>query len=237
MCAGSLPASGSVCANAAVFSPRSTGSRYLSFCSGRRLRRIDITEGPKMLGPRGGIATGRAISSQIAASASRLRSWPPYSFGVSSSHRPISRVFPSSAARISGRRSGPSIACISIGMSSRSTKRRSVSFRSRTSSGSSNSISDCLRGAQGRDFRFREPCFAQHLVGVLAILRSGYGEAGGRAAQSERLAEERDVAELLRAYRLSDADVLHLRIGEGLVDLVDRAAGNARLVHLLHQRF
>ena len=46
------------------------------------------------------------------------------------------------AARTSGLRSGPSIACISIGISSRSTKRRSVSFSRRISSGSSRSKRD-----------------------------------------------------------------------------------------------
>src|SRR5262249_35490823 len=66
-----------------------------------------------------------------------------------SSHRPNSFALRSRPARTSGRIEGPSIACISIGISSRSTKVRTVFLRSLSSSGSSKSMAvflSCLAG-------------------------------------------------------------------------------------------
>ena len=60
---------------------------------------------------------------------------------------------------------------------------------------------------------------AQHLGGVLALRGRCGDDVARRAAQRHRLAEVGDVADLLH-----DAEVLHLRIGERLVDRVDRPA-------------
>src|SRR5262249_35461570 len=65
---------------------------------------------------------------------------PPYSVGTSSSQRPKSFALRSRSARTSGRSEGPSIACISIGINSRSTKVLTVCLRSLSSSGSSKSM-------------------------------------------------------------------------------------------------
>src|SRR5258706_7379998 len=65
--------------------------------------------------------------------------------------------------------------------------------------------------------------------GVLARGGRGGTEAGGRPRRSHRLVDDADLAELraLHAYRC--ADVLHLRVGEHLVDGVDRTAGDFAL--------
>src|SRR5712692_515313 len=140
MAPGSEPASGSDCANAVVFSPRRTGKRYFSFCTGVSVNRIGFTSGPNTPGPRGGSAMLRVISSQTTTMPSRPRPWPPYSVGTSSSHRPKSFALRSRSARSSGRSEGLSIADISIGMSSRSTKVLTVFLRSLSSSGRSKSM-------------------------------------------------------------------------------------------------
>ena len=55
MAPGSVPASGSVCANAVFFSPLSTGSRYFSSpAPDRAMNSTWRTSGPKRPGPRGG---------------------------------------------------------------------------------------------------------------------------------------------------------------------------------------
>src|SRR5215510_3802870 len=140
MAPGSEPASGSDCANAVVFSPRRTGKRYFSFCAALSVNSTGFTSGPNTPGPRGGSAIVREISSHTTAMPSRLSSWPPYSVGTSSSHRPKFLALRSRSARTSARSAGPSIAFISIGMSSRSTKVLTVCLRSLSSSGSSKSM-------------------------------------------------------------------------------------------------
>src|SRR5215472_3846344 len=140
MAPGSEPASGSDCANAVVFSPRRTGKRYFSFCAALSVNSTGFTSGPNTPGPRGGSAMVREISSHTTAMPSRLRPWPPYSVGTSSSQRPKSFALRSRSARTSARSAGPSIACISIGMSSRSTKVLTVCLSSLSSSGSSKSM-------------------------------------------------------------------------------------------------
>ena len=76
---------------------------------------------------------------------SRFRPWPPYSCGTSRCQRPSFFAFASSVARTSGRMIAPSIDVISIGINSRSTKVRTVSLRSRSSSGNSKSITQLPR--------------------------------------------------------------------------------------------
>src|SRR5262245_27380053 len=137
MAPGSEPASGSDCANAVVFSPRRTGKRYFSFCAALSVNSTGFTSGPNTPGPRGGSAIVRESSSHTTAMPSKLRPWPPYSVGTSSSQRPKSLALRSRSARTSARSAGPSIAFISIGMSSRSTKVLTVCLRSLSSSGSS----------------------------------------------------------------------------------------------------
>ena len=46
----------------------------------------------------------------------------------------------------------------------------------------------------------------------------------------DRLADQLGLAALVRAHRLGHAEMADLRVGEHLVDGVDRAAGHARLV-------
>src|SRR5262245_47171914 len=140
MAPGSVPASGTDCANAVVFSPRRTGKRYFSFCAALSVNSTGFTSGPNTPGPRGGSAIVREISSHTTAMPSRLSSWPPYSVGTSSSQRPKSFALRSRSARMSARSAGPSIAFISIGMSSRSTKVLTVRLSSLSSSGSSKSM-------------------------------------------------------------------------------------------------
>src|SRR6266446_4744323 len=126
MAPGSEPASGSDCANAVVFSPRRTGKRYFSFCAAVSVNSTGFTSGPNTPGPRGGSAMVREISSHTTAMPSRLR---PKSFALRSR-----------SVRMSARSAGPSIAFISIGMSSRSTKVLTVRLSSLSSSGSSKSM-------------------------------------------------------------------------------------------------
>src|SRR5882757_6759666 len=174
MAPGSEPASGSDCAKAVVFSPRRTGKRYFSFCAGLSVNRIGFTSGPNTPGPRGGSATLRATSSQTATIPSRLRPWPPYSVGTSSSHRPRSLALRSRSARTSGRIEGPSIEFISTGMSSRSTKVLTVFLSSFSSSGSSKSMCFFPSCVSSRS----ASCFIRSLMdqvagrGVKGMLRS-----------------------------------------------------------------
>src|SRR5216684_160080 len=75
----------------------------------------------------------------------------------------------------------------------------------------------------------------QHLVGMLAELRRGPELLGlRRVGEVDRLADHLDVAELGMLHRPGDAEIFHLRLGEGLVDGVDRPARHARLVQRFH---
>src|SRR5665213_851222 len=87
---------------------------------------------------------------------------------------------------------------------------------------SSNQISsNHAVGAQPRDRRSVVAELAQHVVGMLAALRRWLAQRRGRAAQRHRLADEIDLAQDRMLDRLGDAEMLDLRIGEGLVDVVD----------------
>ena len=76
----------------------------------------------------------------------------------------------------------------------------------------------------------------QNLVGVFAILRRAAHQAARRAAERERLPDQIDLAERRRTDTLRDLKMANLRIGEGLVDRIDRAARNARFVEQVDQR-
>src|SRR2546423_15664349 len=73
------------------------------------------------------------------------------------------------------------------------------------------------------------------LVGVLTELRR-WPVLGGlrRVGEVDRLADHLDIAELWMPHALGNAEMLHLRLGECLVDGVDRPAGHARVVQQLH---
>src|SRR5262247_4023733 len=77
-----------------------------------------------------------------------------------------------------------------------------------------------LRVADGR----------QDLLVGLAELRRRAAQRKTLLAVRDRMAEDGELAEHRRAHRLRHLQVLHLRIGERLVDLVDRTAGYAGLV-------
>src|SRR6266404_6325728 len=86
-------------------------------------------------------------------------------------------------------------------------------------------------GAQAFDGFVVEAQARQHIVCVLAEFRAGTELLGlRRGAEIDRLADDLDVAELGMMDRLGDAEMLDLRLGEGLVDAVDRPARHAGLV-------
>src|SRR3954464_4158348 len=197
MAPGSEPASGSDWAKAVVFSPRRTGKRYFSFCAGLSVNNTGRTSGPNTPGPRGGSATVRAISSQTTTIPNSPRPWPPYSVGTSSSQRPRSFALRSRSARTSGRIPGPSIAFISTGINSRSTKVLTVFLSSFSSSGSSKSMSlfplrfvpygveygpCCHAGRQENASRGEHGlgCNRRPARGTLARLGAGCAEGRGR---------------------------------------------------------
>src|SRR5690606_13836167 len=70
----------------------------------------------------------------------------------------------------------------------------------------------------------------QNLVGVLAHQRRRHADARRRPAHDDRLADQLGVAALVRVHGLREAQMAHLRIGEHLIDGIDRAARHARLV-------
>src|SRR2546425_7480370 len=69
---------------------------------------------------------------------------------------------------------------------------------------------------------------------MLAELGGRRLHAGRSTRQLHRLAQHVEAAELRMLDRGGDAEVLYLRIGEHLVDAVDRAAGNPAAVQLRH---
>src|SRR5262245_2265617 len=97
-------------------------------------------DGPVMPSPRAGMATVRESSSHTTTRARTDMSPPPYSVGTSSCQMPNSLARPSKRLRYSGLICSLSVLLRSIGISSLSTKRRSVALRSRSSSGNSKSI-------------------------------------------------------------------------------------------------
>src|SRR5439155_1023546 len=81
-----------------------------------------------------------------------------------------------------------------------------------------------LRLPQLLDLAFAVAQLGEHLGGVLAQLRRRSRDSRRRAREPDRLVDDADLAELraLRAHR--GAEMPHLRVGEHLVDRVDRAA-------------
>src|SRR5437764_1276536 len=70
--------------------------------------------------------------------------------------------------------------------------------------------------------------FAQHLVGVLALVRGRAQPLGLReGAHMDRLADDVEGADFWVIDRPPDAEMLDLRVGEDLVDRVDRPARHA----------
>src|SRR5262245_34016022 len=86
-------------------------------------------------------------------------------------------------------------------------------------------VSDRLRGARRGDLGIAEAELAQHRVGVRAGGGRRAGGATRRARQLDRLADHARAAD-----RLGDAEMRDLRVGEHLVDRVDRSARHAGLV-------
>src|SRR5580658_5741720 len=84
---------------------------------------------------------------------------------------------------------------------------------------------------QRGDVALAETEFLEHRVGVLAEIGRSYYELRRRARQRDALADEPHLALVLLGHALGDAEMLHLRVGEHLVDRVDRATGHAGLVH------
>src|SRR5688572_6669166 len=85
--------------------------------------------------------------------------------------------------------------------------------------------------AQCRDLRVVVAQVLQNLHGVLARLGRVLQLLRLRiAAQVDRLADDRLLPVFRMVDRLRDAEMLHLRIGEYLVDRVDRAARDAGLL-------
>src|SRR5215213_5945614 len=83
--------------------------------------------------------------------------------------------------------------------------------------------------------RLRVVAEARHdLVGMLTKPRCGAIFRLRRPGKVDRLADDFDVTELGMPHRLCDVEVLHLRLGECLVDGIDRAARDARVVQQLH---
>src|SRR5262249_43152422 len=108
---------------------------------------------------------------------------PPYSVGTSSCQMPSSFARPSKRLRYSGLICSPSVLLRSIGISSLSTKRRSVALRSRSSSGNSKSIDLCF-------LRAVVPQYA-HIDGDRA--RGGFARLRCRGAPiADRLAGSHD---------------------------------------------
>src|SRR5712672_2514606 len=81
--------------------------------------------------------------------------------------------------------------------------------------------------AQGGDLLCAVAELLEHRASVLAELGRRRVQLAGRARQREGLADQRELALL---HRLRHADMLDLRVGEHLVDRIDRSARHARLV-------
>src|SRR5215470_17111563 len=97
-------------------------------------------DGPVMPSPRAGMAMVRESSSHTTARARVDMPPPPYSAGTSSCQMPSSLARRSKRSRYCGLIFSPSVVSRSIGISSLSTKHRSVALRIRSSSGNSKSI-------------------------------------------------------------------------------------------------
>src|SRR5579883_3421908 len=80
----------------------------------------------------------------------------------------------------------------------------------------------------------RKPKLRQNLFRLLAEFRWPCHHFAWRARQGEGLTDQADVAAFLIGHVLSHAEMLNLSIGEHLVDGVDRTAGNAGGIELLH---
>src|SRR5262249_34566456 len=183
MLPGSDPALGSVWAKQAFFSPRSSGSKYFSFISPSSEYRVPRADGPVMPSPRAGMATVRESSSHTTTRARTDMPPPPYSAVTSSFQMHSSFARPSKRLRYSGLICSPSVLLRSIGISSLSTKRRSVALSSRSSSGNSKSIDLCF-------LRAVVPQYA-HIDGDRA--RGGFARLRCRGAPiADRLAGSHD---------------------------------------------
>src|ERR1700734_837532 len=90
-----------------------------------------------------------------------------------------------------------------------------------------------FRLMQRGDVALAETELLEHRVGMLAELRRPRHELRRRARQRDALADQAHLALVLLGHALRDAEMLHLRVGEHLVDRVDRATGHAGLVHAL----
>src|SRR5581483_11144591 len=78
------------------------------------------------------------------------------------------------------------------------------------------------------------PELPQYRIRMLALVRCRLQPFGLReGAHVDRLADDVEAAELRMVDRAADAEVLNLRVGEDLVDRVDRAAGHAGLVEFV----
>src|SRR4051812_2318197 len=91
----------------------------------------------------------------------------------------------------------------------------------------SRSASDRVGLAQGGDLLCAVAELLEHRAGVLAERGRRRVELARRAREPERLADQRELALF---HRLRHADMLDLRVGEHLVDRIDRPARHPRLV-------
>src|SRR5215831_7750141 len=81
--------------------------------------------------------------------------------------------------------------------------------------------------AQRRDLCLAEAQARQHILCRFPRLGRGPAHPARRAGECHRLAYQPNLAQSGMAEATGNAEVLHLRIGEDLVDPVDRAAGHA----------
>src|SRR6202046_2629135 len=88
-----------------------------------------------------------------------------------------------------------------------------------------------FRLMQRGDVALADTEFLEHRIGVLPKLWRPHHELRRRARQRDALADEPHLALVLLGHALRDAEMLHLRVGEHLVDRVDRATGHAGLVY------
>src|SRR4051812_3911283 len=75
----------------------------------------------------------------------------------------------------------------------------------------------------------------EDLISVLAELgRRAIFRGLWRLGETDRLTDHLDVSERGMAHSFGDTEMLHLWLGEGLVNGIDRPAGDARVVQQLH---
>src|SRR6478752_1187807 len=94
----------------------------------------------------------------------------------------------------------------------------------------STSTSYRIRLAQRRNFLGLEAELLEHHVGVFTDPWRMRDQPARRARQRHRLADQLHQRFVLLLHALRDAEMLHLRVSEHLIDGIDRPGGHASLV-------